>query len=105
MNNETFEQVYIKGTMIDKPLFLKEGFNVTILFHAEEEAPVVVELPQFLDTEVTYTEPGIKGDTATNSMKHATIDTGAEIRVPLFIEIGDKIRVDIEKGMYAERIK
>lgn len=105
MNNETFEQVYIPGTMIDKPLFLKEGFNVNILFHAEEEAPVVVELPQFLDTEVTYTEPGIKGDTATNSMKHATIDTGAEIRVPLFIEIGDKIRVDIEKGMYAERIK
>lgn len=105
MNTETFEQVYIDKTMIDKPLFLKEGFNVSILFHAEEDTPVVVELPQFLDTEVTYTEPGVKGDTATNSMKAATIDTGAEIKVPLFIEIGDKIRVDIEKGAYAERIK
>ena len=67
--------------------------------------PLVVEQPQFLETEVTYTEPGIKGDTATNTMKPATIDSGAEVRVPLFIDTGDKIKVDIQKGIYVERIK
>ena len=67
--------------------------------------PLVVEQAQFLETEVTYTEPGIKGDTATNTMKPATIETGAEVRVPLFIDTGDKIKVDIFKGVYVERIK
>ena len=64
-----------------------------------------MEQAQFLETEVTYTEPGIKGDTATNTMKPATIETGAEVRVPLFIDTGDKIKVDIHKGVYVERIK
>lgn len=105
MNTETYEQVNIDPKMIDKQDFLKEGIIVNILFHAGEEMPLVVELPQFLETEVTYTEPGIKGDTATNTMKPATIDTGAEVRVPLFIDTGDKIKVDIEKGVYVERIK
>ncbi len=91
--------------MVGKKYFMKEGMTVSILVHAEEETPLVVELPQFIDTEVTYTEPGIKGDTATNTMKPATIDTGAETKVPLFIGIGDKIKVDVAKGQYAERIK
>jgi elongation factor P len=105
MNNETFEQIFIEGHMISKPGFMKEGQNCTIIFHAEEELPLVVEQPQFLATEVSYTEPGVKGDTATNTMKPATIETGAEVRVPLFIDTGDKIKVDIQKGMYVERIK
>ena len=67
--------------------------------------PLIVELPDFIEAEITYTEPGIKGDTATNTMKPATIDTGAEIRVPLFIDTGDKIKVDTRVGQYSERIK
>jgi len=105
MNNDTFEQIYIATDMFDKKDFMVEGMTVNILVHAEEETPLVVELPQFIDTEVTYTEPGVKGDTATNTLKPATIATGAEIKVPLFIGIGDKIKVDVAKGQYAERIK
>lgn len=105
MNTETYEQVFIPSTMIDNPGFLKEGVICTIVFHAEEELPLTVELPFYIDTEVTYTEPGIKGDTATNTLKPATIETGAEIKVPLFINIGDKIKVDTRKGEYSERIK
>ena len=105
MHNDTFEQVFIESHMIEKPEFMKEGQTCTIIFHAEEELPLVVEQAQFLETEVTYTEPGIKGDTATNAMKPATIETGAEVRVPLFIDTGDKIKIDIYKGVYVERIK
>lgn len=105
MNTDNYEQVNIDEKMIDKKEYLKEGVVCSILFHAEEETPLVVELPQFIETEVTYTEPGIKGDTATNTMKPATIDTGAEVKVPLFIDTGDKIKVDINKGQYVERIK
>ncbi len=105
MNNETYEQVFIDGNMVEKKEFLKEGILVTIVFHAEEELPLTVELPDFIESVVTYTEPGIKGDTATNTMKPATIDTGAEIKVPLFIDIGDKIKVDTRNSVYSERIK
>ena len=80
-------------------------FSKCIIFHVEEEMPLIVEQPQFLEAEVTYSEPGIKGDTATNTMKPATIDTGAEVRVPLFINTGDKIKVDVPKGVYVERVK
>jgi elongation factor P len=105
MNTETYEQVFIPASMIENPLFLKEECICTIVFHAEEEQPLTVELPNYIDTVVTYTEPGIKGDTATNTLKPATIETGAEIKVPLFINIGDEIRVDTRKGEYSERIK
>jgi elongation factor P len=105
MNTEDYEQVYIGAHLVEKPDYLREGQLVSILFHAEENNPLVIEMPQYIEAEVTYTEPGLKGDTATNTMKPATIDTGAEIRVPLFIEIGDKIKVDVEKGVYSERIK
>lgn len=105
MNTDNYEQVNIDQKMVDKKEYLKEGIICSILFHAEEETPLVVELPQFIETEVTYTEPGVKGDTATNTMKPATIDTGAEVKVPLFIDTGDKIKVDIQKGQYVERIK
>jgi elongation factor P len=105
MNNETFEQVNIPLKMIDKPGFLQEGMIVNILFHAEEETPLVVELPMYIVSEVTYTEPGVKGDTATNSMKPATISTGAEVRVPLFIDNGEVIKIDTRTGVYVERVK
>lgn len=105
MNNETFEQVNIPAKMIEKPLFLQEGMVVNILFHAEEEMPLVVDLPMYIVSEITYTEPGVKGDTATNSMKPATIATGAEVRVPLFIDNGEIIKVDTRTGIYVERVK
>lgn len=105
MNAETFEQVNISGKMIDKPLFLQEGMICNILFHAEEEMPLVLELPMYIVSEITYTEPGVKGDTATNSMKPATIATGAEIRVPLFIDNGEIIKIDTRTGVYVERVK
>ena len=105
MNNENFEQINIEASMIDKPLFLQEGMIVTILFHAEEELPLVLELPMYIVSEITYTVPGVKGDTATNSLKPATIATGAEIRVPLFINNGETIKVDTRTGVYVERVK
>lgn len=105
MNIETYEQVFINKEMIENPLFLREGMICDILFHAEEENPLVVELPNFIEAEITYTEPGVKGDTATNAQKPATIDTGAEIRVPLFIGTGEKIKVDTRSGAYVERVK
>lgn len=105
MNNETFEQVEIPLKMVEKPGFLQEGMTVNILYHAEEETPLVVELPMYIISEVTYTEPGVKGDTATNSMKPATIATGAEVRVPLFIDNGEIIKIDTRTGVYVERVK
>ena len=105
MNSQNFEQVNISSKMIDKPLFLQEGMICTILFHAEEELPLVLELPMYIVAEITYTEPGVKGDTATNSMKPATIEGGAEIRVPLFINNGEVIKIDTRTGVYVERVK
>jgi elongation factor P len=105
MNNESFEQINIPAKMIEKPLFLQEGMVVNILFHAEEEAPLVVDLPMYIISEVTYTEPGVKGDTATNSMKLATIASGAEVKVPLFIDNGEIIKIDTRTGVYVERVK
>ena len=78
---------------------------VNILFDADEEIPLVIELPMHIVSEVTYTEPGVKGDTATNSMKPATIATGAEVRVPLFIDNGETIKIDTRTGVYVERVK
>jgi elongation factor P len=105
MNNESFEQVNIPVKMVEKPAFLQEGMVCNILFHADEEIPLVVDLPMYIVSEVTYTEPGVKGDTATNSYKPATIATGAEVRVPLFIDNGEVIKIDTRTGMYVERVK
>ncbi|MGD1845296.1 MAG: elongation factor P [Salibacteraceae bacterium] len=105
MHNETYEQIFIEEKLIDAARFLKEGDNVEIVFHAEEELPLTCELPAYVVLEVTYTEPGLKGDTATNTLKPATLETGAEVRVPLFINTGDKIKVDTRNGAYSERAK
>lgn len=105
MNNDDFTQVYLNKAMIDNAQFLKAGDEVTIMFRADDETPLSADLPQFVIMQVTYTEPGIKGDTATNATKPATTETGAEIRVPLFINEGDKVKINTEDGSYMERVK
>ena len=105
MNVQNYEQVNIEAALVEKPEFLTEGMVCQIVFHAEEEMPLVLELPMHIISEVTYTEPGIKGDTATNTMKPATIATGAEVRVPLFIDTGETIKIDTRTGVYVERVK
>ncbi|HQW12727.1 MAG TPA: elongation factor P [Saprospiraceae bacterium] len=105
MDNESFEQIQVPQTMIDSPQFLKEGMEVDILYHAEKEVPLRIELPQFINVKITYTEPGARGDTATNATKSATIETGAEIKVPLFIDEGEMVKIDTATGSYIERAK
>jgi elongation factor P len=105
MDAETYEQVAISQEMIENSDFLKEGEEVEILYHAEENMPLQVDLPQHLFLKVTYTEPGVRGDTATNTLKPATVETGAEVKVPLFINEGDIIKVDSRDGSYIERAK
>ncbi|MDH5475255.1 MAG: elongation factor P [Cyclobacteriaceae bacterium] len=105
MDSSTFEQVFFQEDIIEASRFLKDGQEVEILFHAETEKALTCELPPFVEMTVTYTEPGIKGDTATNATKPATVDTGAEIQVPLFINQDEKIKVDTRTGTYAERVK
>ena len=105
MNNETYDQINIQGEMIERSDLLKEGDTLEILFHSEQEMPLTVEMPQYVILEVTYTEPGARGNTATNTLKPATVETGAEIKVPLFINQGDKIKINTESGDYMERVK
>lgn len=105
MNQETFEQIPISKELVTGAAFMKEGDVVEVVSDASTETVLYAEMPVKADLEITYTEPGIKGDTATNTLKPATLETGAEIRVPLFCNIGDKIRVDTRDGSYIERIK
>ncbi|MCU0359691.1 MAG: elongation factor P [Bacteroidia bacterium] len=104
MDNSTYEQVHIPLLMFgDSGRFLKEGMEVKITFESDE--PILAEAPTFIEAQITYTEPGLKGDTATNTLKNATIDTGTEIRVPLFFNEGDWVKIDTRTGEYVERIK
>ncbi len=105
MDNETFEQVAVPETMVDAPQFLKEGQNVSVLFNTETEQPMSVELPDKIVVQVTYSEPGMKGDTATRTLKPATVETGATVMVPLFVNEGEMIRVNTKTGEYVERVK
>ena len=105
MNNETFEQVSIPKDNITGVDFLKEGDIAEVVIHAESETILFAELPAHVVLTITYTEPGIRGDTATNATKPATVETGATVRVPLFINEGEKIRVDTRDGSYVERAK
>ena len=90
---------------IDNVQFLKEGEIVEVVFHADEGMPLSASLPSHVILEIAHTEPGIKGNTATNATKPATTESGATINVPLFINEGDKVKIDTEKGAYLERIK
>lgn len=105
MNNETFEQVSLQADFIPNSDLLKEGDEVEVLYNAGDETPLQCETPMHVVLEVTYTEPGVKGDTATNASKPATLETGAEIKVPLFINQGDLIKIDTRTRSYVERAK
>ena len=105
MNTEDYTQIRLLKEALDTPELMKEGEVVTVLINTEDNAPLSVEMPAHVTLEVTSTEPGVKGNTATNATKPAIVETGAEVNVPLFINEGDKIRVDTEKGQYQERIK
>jgi elongation factor P len=105
MHVETFEQITVPESMIENNDLLKEGAIVEVVVHADTENVLLVDLPVNVVMEVTYSEPGLRGDTATNTLKRATIETGSTIMVPLFVNTGDKIRIDTRDRSYIERVK
>jgi len=106
MHNETFEQLTISKDLINAPDLLKEGQYAEIVVHADTETPLYCELPPFVTLEITYTEPGLRGDSSSSSsLKAATVETGATIFVPLFINNGEKIKIDTRDYSYSERAK
>ncbi len=105
MDTATFEQITVAENMIDAPKFLKDGQEVSVLVNGETDMPMSVELPDKIVLLVTYSEPGMKGDTATRTLKPATVETGATVNVPLFVNEGELIRVNSKTGEYIERVK
>jgi elongation factor P len=105
MDSETFEQITVSESLVDAPQFLVEGQQVSVLINTESESPMSVELPDKIVSKVTYSEPGLRGDTATRTLKPATVETGATVMVPLFVNEGDVIRINTKTGEYIERVK
>ena len=105
MDQESYEQHTMTKDQITGVDFLKDGLVVEVVIDASSETILFAELPTKVDLEITYTEPGMAGNTATNTLKPATVETGATVRVPLFINTGEKIRVDTRDGSYLERAK
>ncbi len=105
MNQETFEQIPIAKSQINGVDFMKEGENVDVVSDASTETVLYVDVPIKVVLKITYTEPGLKGDTATNTLKPATVETGATVRVPLFVNEGEMIEVDTRDGSYIGRVK
>jgi elongation factor P len=105
MNVESYEQISLNKAILDAPDLLKEGENVMISINTETDLPLSVDMPSSVVLEVTYSEPGVKGNTSTNATKPATVETGATVNVPLFINEGDKIKIDTATGSYMERVK
>jgi len=105
MNTEDYTQIQLPEGALDRPDLLKEGEVVTVIINSEDQMPLSVDMPAHVILQVVATEPGVKGNTATNATKPATVETGARVNVPLFINEGDKIKIDTEKGNYQERIK
>ena len=105
MNTDDYNQISIEEKLLDNPQLMKEGEVVTVITNSESSEPLSVEMPANVILEVVSTEPGVKGNTATNATKPATLETGAAVNVPLFINEGDKIKVDSIKGQYKERVK
>ena len=105
MNNETFEQIALSEEMIDSPQFLKDGGEIFVYMNTETEQPIGAELPEKIVVLVTYCEPGLRGDTATRATKPATIDSGATVNVPLFVDAVEMIRINTKTGDYVERVK
>jgi elongation factor P len=105
MDNETFDQIYLDKVLLgDSVNYIKEGVTLLIAFENGTN-PITAEAPAHVVLEVQYTEPGVQGDTATRTLKSATMENGTEIRVPLFVNTGDKIKVDTRSGGYIERVK
>ena len=105
MNVDDYNQISLNKTIIDNAELMKEGEMISISINTEDNTPLSAEMPASVILEIKHTEPGLKGNTATNATKPATLETGAIVNVPLFINEGDKIKVDTEKGNYIERIK
>ena len=105
MNSDDYNQIAIEKNILDSPELMKEGEIVSISINTEDDMPLSVDMPVSVILEVTHTEPGVKGNTATNATKPATVETGARINVPLFINEGDKIKVETDKGTYQESVK
>lgn len=105
MNTDDYNQITLEENTLDAPGLLKEGEVVRVLFNTEDSMPLSVEMPASVVLEVSYTEPGVKGNTATNATKPAKVETGAEVNVPLFINEGDKVKIDTATGNYMERVK
>ena len=105
MNNETFEQIALGEEMIDAPQFLKDGSEVFVFINTETDQAIGAELPEKIVVRITYCEPGLRGDTATRALKAATVETGATVMVPLFVEEGELVRVNTKSGDYVERVK
>lgn len=105
MNTQDYNQITLEKEVLDAPELMKEGEVVTVIINSEDDMPLSVEMPASVVLEITHTEPGVKGNTATNATKPATVETGATVNVPLFINEGDKVKVGTEKGNYLERVK
>ncbi|MBF10920.1 MAG: elongation factor P [Flavobacteriaceae bacterium] len=105
MNSDDYNQISVEKSILDSPDLMKEGEMVSISINTEDDMPLSADMPSSVILEVIHTEPGVKGNTATNATKPATLETGAKVNVPLFINEGDKIKIDTEKGQYIERIK
>ena len=105
MNQETYEQIPIGHELINGVDFLLEGMVVDVVSDASTETVLYAEVPVKVQMKVTYTEPGLKGDTATNTLKPATVESGATVRVPLFINEGETIEIDTRDGSYVSRVK
>jgi elongation factor P len=105
MDTTTYEQISVAPEMVDAPQFLKDGQEVSVLINGETDQPMGVELPDKIVVQVTYSEPGVKGDNATRTLKPATVETGATVNVPLFVNEGEFIRVNTKTGEYVERVK
>ncbi len=104
MDNETFEQFNIPKLLFGTAArFIKEGVNVMVAFESEE--PIMAEAPSHVELLISYTENAVKGDTSTNALKMATLEGGVEIKVPMFINQGDKVKIDTRTGEYLERVK
>lgn len=105
MDTSNYEQITLQKEMVGSSGLLKDGQNIDIIFHAENEKPLSTVIPAFVELEIKHTEPGVKGDSATKKLKPAQLETGANINVPLFINIGDRIKIDTRSGEYVERLK
>lgn len=105
MHLETFEQIHVNEDLIDNHQFLLEGLNVEVVVHADTETILTVDIPQFVVMEIVYSEPGLRGDTATNTLKPAKVQNVETIMVPLFVNTGDKIKIDTRDKSYVERVK